>query len=222
MKKLKLLYAEDEIKTRNNHIKYINTHYDFEIIEASNGDEAWQLYVKHKPDVILTDITMPKMCGLTFIEKIRENDNNTKIIVLSAHNDEDKLLKAIELNLVSYQIKPINRKKLNNSLEKVIGSISTYSSEYYFSKDIYFNKEYNILVDNYENIKLTSYEIKLLILFIKNKNKILTLETIYNNVWDDLSQFNLSNVRTLIKKLRKKLPSDTIETLYGGGYKLVI
>ena len=103
MKKLKLLYAEDEHTTRKNHIKYINHKFDFEIFEASNGEEAYNLYLEHYPDIILTDITMPKMCGLTLIEKIRENDNTTHIIVLSAHNEEEKLLKAIELNLSSNQ-----------------------------------------------------------------------------------------------------------------------
>lgn len=120
MNNLKLLYVEDEIETRQTHVRYLNKNYDFNIIEANNGSEAFELYLKHKPQILLTDISMPIMCGLTLIEKIREIDNDIKVIVLSAHDETEKLLRAVELNLTSYQIKPISRKKLNESLQKAI------------------------------------------------------------------------------------------------------
>ena len=220
MKRLKLLYAEDEQITRQNHIKYINYKFDLDIIEASDGEEAYELYKEYNPDIILTDISMPKMCGLTLIEKIRRDNQEVRIIVLSAHNEEDKLLRAIELNLSSYQIKPINRDKLVNSLDKVISFISK-SSKYYFSQNTQYCTKTNILLHDEKNIKLTSYEIKLINLFIKNKNQILKSETIHFYVWDDLSSYNQLNVRTLVKKVRKLLPRNSIETIYGAGYKLV-
>ncbi|MEA2049402.1 MAG: helix-turn-helix domain-containing protein, partial [Campylobacterota bacterium] len=76
------------------------------------------------------------------------------------------------------------------------------------------------LISNEKNIKLTKYQIKLLELFISHKNQVLSSETIFYKVWDELSEYNSANIRTLVKKLRQKLPDESIETLYGGGYKL--
>ncbi len=225
MNRLKLLYAEDQSEIRQNHIKYLDNHYDFDIYEADDGLEAWKLYIKYKPDILLSDITMPNMDGLELIEKIREVDKDIIVIILSAHNEEDKLLKAMELNLSSYQIKPINRKKLNDSISKAINSLEKKDKEMlcYFNAYSWYDIFHKKLIVENQEIKLTKYETLLLEFFIENKNIQLNIEDIYNGVWDNLDiEYNPANVRTLVKKLRKKLPEDTIETFYGGGYKLVL
>lgn len=220
-KQYKLLYAEDEIQTRQNHISYINDNYDIDTIEAPDGLIAWKYYLKHKPDILLTDISMPNMCGLELIEKIREVDENIKIIVLSAHSEEDKLLRAMKLNLVEYQIKPINRRKLRESLDSVINTIEQTDTKkiFYFNSDSYFNISANKLVINSETIKLTKNEIKLLNLLIKNENHIVSQIDIFNYIWDYHKEYKIESVRTLVKKLRKKLSFDCIDNVYGGGYR---
>lgn len=225
MKKMTLLYAEDAVETRKNHIQYLNKNYDFNIIEASDGVEAFELYLTHKPEVLLTDITMPHMDGLELVEKIREVDGEIKIIILSAHSDEKKLLRAMELKLSSYQIKPIDRKKLNDAIFKVLNSIEKKDEKTlcYFnincSYDIFYKK---LMIEN-EEIKLSKYETLLLDFLIKNKNRQIKIEDLHNHIWDDFSiEYSPTNVRTLVKKLRKKLPDNSITTLYGGGYKLVL
>lgn len=219
----KLLYAEDEIETRKNITSYINDNYNLDIIEADDGTQAWERYLKHKPDILLTDLLMPNICGLELIEKIREVDSDIKIIVISAHSSQDKLLQAMKLNLIEYQIKPINRKKLLNGIDMAIKSLENGNTKnkFYFNCDSYFDVLENTLVVDTNRIILTKNETRLLSLFIDNKNKTLDSIDIFNNVWEFNKEYKTESIRTLVKKLRKKLPANSIENIYGGGYKLL-
>lgn len=121
--KLKLIFAEDEIETRKNIVSYINNNYDLDIIEVSNGNEAWAAYLKYQPDILITDLSMPEMDGIGLITKIRNVDEILKIIVISAHSEDDKLKEAMNLKLFDYHVKPLKRRVLLNSLDSVINSL---------------------------------------------------------------------------------------------------
>ena len=222
MKKYKLLYAEDEENLRKNHLEYIKHLFDFDIFEASNGKEALELYHTHKPDILLTDISMPYMCGLELIEKIRKNDNDIHIIILSAHSEKEKLLKAIKLNLQEYHIKPIDRKILKNSLSNSIKKLDSFNKNlFYFNNIDYFDKNtQNLIVDN-NIITLSKNELKLFNIFLSNPNILVSSLDIFNEIWDFEKEYKIDSIRTLVKKLRKILPTDCIESIYGGGYKLI-
>ena len=223
-KQYKLLYAEDEIETRRNTVSYINDNYKLDIIEADDGMQAWESYIKHKPDILLTDLLMPNMCGLELIEKIRKVDSDIKIIVVSAHSEQEKLLKAIKLNLIEYHIKPIRRRKLLNGLDMAINSLNDSNTKnmFYFNSDSYYDILENTLLVNTERINLTKNETKLLNLFIQNQNKTLNSIDIFNDIWEFNKEYKTESIRTLVKKLRKKLPLNSIDNIYGGGYKLLV
>ncbi len=82
------------------------------------------MYKDKKPDILLVDITMPEMNGLELTKKIRETDEITPIIVLSAHSHKEFLFEAIKLNLVDYLIKPVNRNEFKSLIESTIEKIS--------------------------------------------------------------------------------------------------
>lgn len=225
MKKTTLLYAEDEFDIRKNNIEFIQNEYNLSVIEASDGQEAWELYEKYQPEIIITDIVMPKLSGLEFVAKIREKDNKTPVIVLSAYSEQEKLLKAIELNLISYQIKPLNRKKLTEALNKAMEviQIDIKMNEIFLfnlEKDSYNFKTKELIVD--EKIqKLTKSELVVLELFLQNRNIIIDTHTIFNTLWEIEREFNANSLRLMIKKIRKKLPKDLLVSVYGKGYKLI-
>ena len=91
-----------------------------ELYLAYDGEEGVELFLKHRPDIIITDIQMPKMNGLEMISKIRETDTDIPIIVTTAFNEVEYLFKSINLHVDGYQIKPLNFKELIKSLEKII------------------------------------------------------------------------------------------------------
>jgi YesN/AraC family two-component response regulator len=134
MKNLSILIAEDDVFLREELVNYISIFVD-DIYQANNGIEAFDMYQKYKPSIILTDIDMPLLNGLELIEKIREVDENIDIIIISAYTYTEYLLRAIELNLVSYLAKPIQRNKLEDTLLKSI-AIAKSRPERYKNKTI--------------------------------------------------------------------------------------
>ena len=93
-----ILYVEDDEGVRTINSRFLNRMFK-KLYEAKDGEEGLALYKKYHPDIILTDIQMPKMDGITLSKKIRKTDKDTKIIISTAFSDKDYLLEAIELRL---------------------------------------------------------------------------------------------------------------------------
>ncbi len=218
-KNIKILYVEDDDIARENGVEYLENYFD-NIYEASNAIVALQLYEKHKPDIIITDIQMPKLNGLEFVQRIRKNDDKTQVIVISAFSDKDYLLKAIELKLVKYLIKPVNEKDLDEAIDLCIHSLKNdISNIVQLDTNSYFDMFNQTLVINDEIVKLRAKEVLLLILLIKNSNRYVTYEEIENFVWQD-SVMSKDALKTVIKNTKSKLPNDLILNLSGTGYKI--
>ncbi len=227
MKRLKLLYAEDEKGTRKNYIRYIQSRYDFEIYEADNGVQALFLYKEHKPDILLTDITMPGMSGLALIKEVRQISKQTQIIIVTAHSEQEKLLEAFNSYVVNYLIKPIDRQKLRCSIDTAIETLpmfeQTEDTFIYINEDAKFNKDAQEYFMHDLRVQLSKSETALLTLLCEQKNRDINAYDIFTHVWDDFEkEFSKDSVRTLVKKLRKKLPPDILKNIYGGYYKLIV
>ena len=114
-----ILYAEDETQTRQNYTKILKRDFK-EVYSCKDGIEAYEQYLKYKPNILLLDINMPKINGLDLAKKIRQKDKITRIIILTAHLEQDKLLYAAELNLTKYLPKPISRSEYKIALNLAI------------------------------------------------------------------------------------------------------
>ena len=220
-KNIKILYVEDDEIARENGVEYLENFFET-IYEASDAIIALQLYEKHKPDIIITDIQMPKLNGLEFVKRIRQKDKKTQIIVITAFCDRDYLLKAIELQLVKYLVKPVREKEFEEALFLCIDSLKEDSSNIVkLDESTYFDLFNKNLVINDEVIKLRAKEILFLELLIKNKNRYVTYEEIENFVWFD-SAMSKDALKTLVKNIKTKIPKDKILNLTNSGYKIDI
>ena len=121
LKSFTLLYAEDEAGIQNNLNEIFQCLFK-EIYLASNGEEALKLYHEKKPDLIITDIQMPKLTGIELLKQVRKRDSKTRVIITSAHTDLEYMLEATELHLVKYIVKPITESKIKDALENFIKS----------------------------------------------------------------------------------------------------
>ena len=133
----KVMIVDDEILVRVGLKSTINWEaIDFAIVaEASNGEQAYELFQKHEPDVILTDIKMPKMNGLKLTELVKAKRPNTKIIILTCYDDFSYAREALKLGASNYLLKSeIENKELVNLMENIhseldseMGKIERYS-----------------------------------------------------------------------------------------------
>lgn len=111
LKNLRLLIVEDEQKLSKLLKNAINDLFTSVTI-AKDGNEGLKKFKSVKPDIIITDIMMPNCDGLEMTQKIKELNNDIPIIILSAYSDKDKLLKAIDLGINKYFIKPFDPEEL--------------------------------------------------------------------------------------------------------------
>ena len=218
-KNIKILYVEDDEIARENGVEYLQNFFET-IYGASDAIVALQLYEKYKPDIIITDIKMPKLNGLEFVKKIRQKDKKTQIIIITAFCDRDYLLKAVELQLVKYLIKPVKEKEFEEALFLCVNSLKEDNSNIVkLENEIYFDTFNKNLVIKDELVKLRAKEILFLELLIKNKNRYVTYEEIENYVWSD-SVMTKDALKTLVKNLKTKIPKDLILNLTNSGYKI--
>ena len=220
-KNIKILYVEDDEIARENGIEYLENYFEL-IYDASDAIKALQLYEKYKPNIIITDIQMPKLNGLEFVKRIRQKDKKTQIIIITAFCDKDYLMKAIELQLVKYLVKPVREKEFEEALFLCINSLENDESNIVkLDNHTYFDTFNKNLISNNEIVKLRVKELVFLELLIKNKNRYVSYEEIENYVWND-NVMTKDAIKTLVKNIKTKIPKDLILNLTNSGYKIGI
>lgn len=220
LKSLTLLYAEDEEGIRKNIADSLR-YYVKEVLEASNGQEAYELYLEKKPAIIMTDIHMLILNGINFVKKVRELDKTVPIIMITAHTDKEYLLQAIELKMEKYIVKPIELDALFDVFKKCLDTI-VFNNNIILEIDNNYTYDYDKKELKYkkEIILLNKKELSFFELLIQNQNRIVSYEELQNEVWID-DVMTDSALRSLVRNLRKKLPSDIIFNLSGVGYRFV-
>ncbi len=217
-----ILLAEDESELREMLQEYLQLFFN-RVYTAASGDEAYDIYKQKKPNIILTDISMPHLDGLEMIGKIRESDKETKIIVMSAHSEQEKLLLAIKLHLESYLIKPIKTDKLKTILLDIVSQIRATVRRTYVTETIFWDHNTNTLWENSKEIKLRKMENMLLKLLFSKPNEIASTKEIFEYLHEEKGEkeFSVHAVTSLMKRLRAKLPEGVIHNIYGSGYKII-
>jgi len=128
---IKALLVDDEALAVKMLLKLVDwKSFDIDICAtASDGEEAFEAFQRFRPDLIVTDIGMPKMNGLEFIRKVREISQNTEFILISAHADFKYVQQAMRLGCVDYILKPIDESELEEIIEKAAGRIRAHSGQ---------------------------------------------------------------------------------------------
>ena len=219
----KILFVEDDQVIRENYVTYLKMFFS-EVFEAEDGEKAYELYKLKKPDIMIIDINIPKLNGLDLLERIRENDYSTKAIILTAHTDKTFLLKAIGLKLTKYLVKPVTRKDLKEALKLTIDELLKFNvitvqkidlpDDYSWDFQLKELKYHNVIVE------LTNKEKIFLELLFSHKNRVFTYDEISDYVWGYDDSIPLNGLKNIVKRLRKKLPEDTILNIFNEGYKI--
>jgi len=217
LKNLSILCVEDEDGIRKRLISTLSNYFDT-IYEANSGNEGYNEYLEHKPDIIISDIQMRDGDGISLVRRIREKDFATKIIMLTAHSKEEYLMQLINYQINHYILKPLNSNKLLEGLllavnDRISGNLDLGHG---ISLDV-LKRE---LLYNNESIILRKRESEFLQLLYKNRNqRITSYEQIEVTLWKD-KYMSPTALKTFIKEVRQKLPDDIIINIPLDGYKL--
>ena len=223
LKEVTILYVEDEDSIRED-IEEILTLFCHNVLTAQNGEVAYEIYKKEKPHIVLTDIKMPKLDGISLVKQIRENDLGTAIVFLTAYIDEENLFLAANLNIQAYISKDtITYPKLKKVLFQAIKFLNLTTNLYiHITNELSYDKVTGLLIyQDKQEIKLNKKEKAFMDLLVDNKNGLITYSEIENYVWDGYDEVMTSMaLRSVVKNLRKKIPFEFIKNISGQGYKL--
>jgi DNA-binding response OmpR family regulator len=220
-----LLFVEDEVEVRKNYAEYLRRYFQ-EVYEVGDAQEAYKVYKEKHPSILVIDVNLPGESGIEFLKRVREYDMAVKAIMLTAMSDVQTLLSVSDLKLTKYLVKPISRQELHDALELAIEEMNRYSisaNDLVMMRDGYhWDKRLKKLYkDNIEQ-SLTNKDVALLSVLFSNTNQVHSSEDIIFELWYDIDSNKLNSLKTIIKKLRKKLPEDTIKNVFGVGYRIVL
>ncbi len=213
-----MLIAEDHTSTRELLRSTLKSFFK-KIITATNGIECLEQMKSGKPDLLITDIKMPFTNGIECIEKIRAINCNLPIIVISAFSDEQYLLKAANLYIQGYLLKPLDLEALESALGK-IARREFKDAKFDITPDMTYDYINSTVCYKSTEIPLTNKENEFLHLLVKSKGSLIPYHQIEYEIWEKNAQImSINSLRTLVKKLRSKLPVDIIKNVSKTGYK---
>ena len=200
---------------------------DYNVLTADNGKKGFELYKKFNPHIIISDLNMPIMNGIELIQKIRELDQNSKIIITTFKDDVQTLLQATELKLFKYLIKPIDFTALKNIIEESIEELNRFNTVELniinISPTLIWKTSEFELFSNNQIVKLTPKEKKVLNLLLQKPNQVFTYNEIIYEVWEKNNEIgDRKTLKTMITGLRKKIEDVEINNVYGYGYKIAL
>lgn len=203
LKSLTVLYAEDDLVIQDSISRILKMFFK-DVVIANDGKEAIENYNNKKIDILILDYVMPNLNGYETAKIVRKKDKKIPILITSAYTDKEKLLNAIELNLIKYIEKPI----LYDDLIKVFENIIKYMEEnnllqIKLDENIYYSFVDKNIIKNGEKITLTKNEVLFLELLLEKPNHLISKNIIENSVFK--ASVDENTLRNMVYRLRKKL-----------------
>ena len=212
---MKILILEDNERLANLIVEALEQK-KYHVNLFSDGKRALEA-IDNGYDCFILDINVPGIDGLSLLKEIRSMDDSTPAIIISANVELDTIQEAYSKGCDEYLKKPFYMYELETKIEKLCKPKICLVN---LPEGFTYSMEHEQLLDgNSEEVKLAKKEILLLNLFTKNLNKNISFERIEQYVWGG-ELTTTENIRALVKRLRKKLPEDTIENQGGIGYRL--
>ena len=215
----KILIADDEQLMRQLVIDFLKPE-GYEILEASDGKEALEIYDKEHPDLILLDVMMPGYDGWTVCREIRR-ESPVPIMMLTAKGEEIDQLFAYDLGADEYITKPFSPKILVAKIKALLRRSQNEQETHEADDGVAIDRDARQVVLDGKNVDLSPTEYKLLNYLMSNTGKALSRRQILNQVWNYDYYGDLRTVDTHINRLRIKLGDKGryIRTVRGYGYR---
>ncbi|MFK8101485.1 MAG: response regulator transcription factor [Saprospiraceae bacterium] len=224
---MKILIVEDEQDLLNLIMRYLKKEgYICEI--ATNYKEGFKKINNYEYDCAVIDLNLPGGDGLKLVDILRQDNTKAGIIITSARNTIEDRVKGLDTGADDYLTKPYNLSELNARIKAVLRRKTNQFSNKLNFDDLVINLDEHEVTANGTVLKLTKKEYNILIYLARNKNRIVTKDSIAEHLWGDYMDnavsfdFIYAHVKNLRKKLADKGCGDYLKTVYGIGYKFQI
>ena len=218
LKNLTVLLVEDDSDSKKIMHDVLSDNFE-KVFTAQNGDEGLKKFKKYNPNMVITDVFMPISDELDMTRYIKEISKDTPVIVLSAHSEKETLLKAIDVGVDKYLIKPIMADDLLKTIENVAKSKIETANIIQVANGYSFNKIKRVLIRDGVEISLTKKELAFISLLIKRLGTLVLHDEIKSVVWVGESVTEAA-IRTFVKRVRDKVGNNFIKNVPGLGYKI--
>ncbi|MBO0453196.1 MULTISPECIES: response regulator transcription factor [Enterococcus] len=217
----KILLVDDSVEFCNFMQEFLETH-GFEVITAQDPLTGITLFRKSMVDLVITDLKMGEIDGIQFMTLIQESYPEAKVIILTSSESEEDEFRGLDLKADEYLKKGTSLKIILKRIVRVLEQENKDSEEVLFSKreNLTIKKRTRQVYKNNELVALTRKEYDLLVLFLRNKNRVLSREVIFRSVWNKESELVDSRViATHVKQIRAKLSLISLYNIRGVGYE---
>lgn len=221
------LIVEDDRQIRS-FIRFSLKTQDYLSVEASNGKEALASIVADRPDIMILDLGLPDMDGLSIIKKVR-TFSDMPIIVVSARDQDREKVEALDAGADDYLTKPFSINELLARIRVILRHCRNTAENpvpqsVYRIGDLEVDLEKHRVVLKGEEIHFTPMEFSILALMVKNSGKVLTHSYILKEVWGTYLESDAQSLRVFMANIRRKLESDPARPRYiftevGIGYR---
>jgi DNA-binding response OmpR family regulator len=230
MDNIKILLVEDDNAFRQLTKDSLELTGNYDVCEARDGVEGYDAYKSFAPDIIITDVDMPKMTGHELIKKIKDNDPDTPILITSGLTTPKDLAEGFKLEIDDYIKKPFLPAELDLRITAIFRriirtrKINKEEGKLYTLGSYAFDLKNHCLIWENQKQNLTPREAQILQILCKNKGDIVKRKDILEQFWGTDDYFTSRSLDVFINKLRKFLENDNsveIITIRGEGLKLV-
>ncbi len=222
---MKILIVDDDISLLNQ-LQQLFLNQKYTVETAGDGQVALDKIFDNAFDLIILDIMMPTIDGLTVLEGLREGGIETPVLMLTAKGDAADKVKGLDLGADDYLAKPFSAEELMARVRALLRRSGSQATVVLKAQDLELDTVSRQVKHKDNPMELTPREFSILEFLLYNKNRVVSRFSLAEHVWgDDFDPFNMSNFMDVhIKNLRKKIGDtgggNTIQTIRGVGYTI--
>lgn len=216
---MRVLLVEDNLLTVKG-LRFLLEHEGFEVEVATNAASTFERISSHLYDIILLDVGLPDKNGFEVADKLKQFTKDTPVIFLTAKDDEDSVVRGLELGADDYITKPFRNRELMTRIRAVLRRENKQTGVIKCG-DLVLNTKKNTLMVKNREVELSALEYKIIYLLMVNAGQIITRDRLLDEIWDLSGNIVNDNTLTVyIKRIREKIGDEYIQTIKGMGYKL--
>lgn len=214
---MRILLMEDDAVLSDILLDYLRE--SWEVDYAYNTQAVYDNLDNAKYDLFIFDINVAGKSGLELLKELREFNDTTPTIIITAYTDTEYLKQAFELGACDYIKKPFDLEELNSRIlnAKTIFNIQN-NTQIEIDSDIYFNTSKKQILNKDKFFAISTKDSKILEYFLKNRNRLISNEELVQNIWDFDKMPSDATIRSHIRTLRDLIGKDKINTIRGSGY----